>query len=194
VEKLTEDLPGAINAFLAGKRGSHRQEFAFAQFRHWMEIEGSLTRLQLARKFLGRLRPRSATADAIGYHVEKHLEEIYILQQRVDRFLMRLERRLKKRSLTGEAQNVSQIRLAFNNTLARVLEPRHEHVHKERFRDLDIGQLEMLDHLRKIRGTSNLREHREPLARETLQKWSGLLKTRHEQLSRIVAGVFQELD
>jgi hypothetical protein len=196
VVKLTEgpDLPDAIRAFLAGKRYSPRQELALGAFRHWMEMEGSLARLQLASKFLGRLRPRSANADAIGYHVEKHLEEIYILQQRVDRFLTLLERRLKKRRLTGEAQKVSGIRLAFNKTLERVVEPRHGHVHKERFRDLDIGQLEMLDSVRKIGGTIDLKTQREPLARATLQKWRGLLETRHAELSGIVDGVFQDLD
>src|ERR1700730_12872428 len=195
VVKLTEGpgLRDAFRAFLAGKRGSPRQEFALGAFRHWMEMEGSLARLQLASKFLGRLRPRAANADAIGYHVEKHLEETYILQQRVDRFLKLLERRLKKRRLTGEARQISGIRLAFNKTMEGVLEPRHGHVHKERFRDLDIGQLQILDSFRKMGGTIDLQKHREPLARETLQKWRGLLKTRHGQLSGIVDGVFQDL-
>lgn len=194
VVKLMDIVPDAIRAQLAGGRLSPRQEFSFWAFRQWMEIDGTLARLQLASKFLGRLRPRAANSDAIGYHVEKHLEETYILQQRVTAFLTVLERRLKKRKLTGEAQEVSRIRVKFTNTLERVLGPRHEHVHQQRFVARDIGQLEMLDGLRKIPGTSDLQKHREPLARETLQKWRRLLETRHGQLSRIADGVLQGLD
>ena len=149
----------AVTRLLAGGRVSPRQEFFFWLFRQWLEIDGALSRLSLSRTFLGMMRPHLASANAIAYHVEKHLEETYILQQRMDRFLKILERKLQRRKLTAEAQAVASRRVVFDKTLKRLLGARHAHVHERRFLDRDIGQLGVLDGLLELPGPHALVAH-----------------------------------
>jgi hypothetical protein len=185
--------PAAVKKLLAGQGVSPRQECFFWLFRQWLEIDGTLSSLMLSRKFLGAMRPHRVTADAIAYHVEKHLEETYILQQRMERFLKVLERKLKRRSLTTEAQEVARRREAFDKTLTRILGTRHAHVHEARFLDRGIGQLGVLDGILGLPGAHAFTGERRRLAREVLAKWRRLLGSRHRDLRRIVDDLLKHL-
>lgn len=193
--KFTAEIgPNALRKHMAGRGFSPRQEFFFWLFQQWLEINSTLSRLQLAREFLGRLGPRGVNADAVAYHVEKHLEEVYVLYERVKTFLAQVERKLKRKGLADDSERTARLRERFLRAIDPLIRTRGAHVHQRRFLDGDIGQLEVLDGLVQLRRTKDLKRHRERLARKVLLKWRRTVGSRHKRLSQLVNGVLQDLD
>lgn len=82
----------------------------------------------------------------LQYHIENYLNEVYILQQRLDTFLTKIERKYKR------MHNIQEIKIEFkkykdiiNSALGEIVRIRGGHVHDLRFQNEDIDKLEMLE-------------------------------------------------
>lgn len=84
----------------------------------------------------------------LNYHVESHLHELYILRERLDRFMTFLERAYRKdRGARRIAVTCRRVRRAVQRVLGSAVKVRGEHVHQKRLRVPDIERLEFVEEL-----------------------------------------------
>jgi len=173
---------------------THRERYFTRLFPKIEEILTSVSRVGLSRRLLGRLRPRSADAERVAYYVEKHLEDIYIVRERVYAYLIRLERDLKKKGLIDDAANVARTRTHFLMKVDAVVGVRGAHVHQRRFYDADIEMLASLDLVAKHGAPKELGSMRDSQVRVVLGKWRGVLTARHREVEGEVARVLSAIE
>jgi len=82
----------------------------------------------------------------LRYHVENHLNEVYILQQRCNALINQLKKLLKKRkNKRRHFILLESYRKRFNNSLEGLKNTRGRHIHKARYSDQKIERVEMLE-------------------------------------------------
>jgi len=186
-EPLPEDRTPII-------RSSPRQKFFIEIFQGCNEIYSSFYRLGLAEAFVGKLaRSRSANADELSYHVEKHLEEVYILQNRIISFLRLLQKRLKRRDFVELTKKVSRWEAVVEKGFERIVKTRGSHVHVERFGASDIKRLTTLDLLVLASKTKELRELRQVVLVSAVKEWGKAIKATNDTVEELLRRVFDDL-
>ena len=107
----------------------------------------------------------------IAYHTEKHLEETYIVKERIVSLLRRLQRRLKQRGLQKQAEALKSVDELVQSRFEDIVRTRGMHVHKGRFEDEDVKRVGSLDLLVSSGGMKQLEPLRRHHARSALTKW-----------------------
>lgn len=117
-------------------------------FHGFGEISNSLQTLADSAIYLGRLSFRDKKIRPeryIQYHVEMHLHEIYILEQRLCSYLKVIQRQFKNNSSLPEINRVME---ALNNIIFKsfdgIRKTRGAHVHDRRFNDDDLDRLKLI--------------------------------------------------
>jgi hypothetical protein len=118
--------------------------------------------------------------------VEAHLNEVYVLQQRIAKYLKRLVRAFKEdpryetlRDLQAKALRV--VEAAFNPVTAA----RSSHVHEWRFRDQGINRLEMMNSISRF-GPKGLRAYYRSERARTYKQWKKTLAENYANVEEIV--------
>ena len=187
-EELPEDKTPAWQA-------TKREQFFAEIFREYNETFTAVYRLELAANFLQKLRPHRATADVIAYHIEKTLEETYIVKERTVSFLKRLERRLRKHGKSDSALGVVRVRERVEEVFQGIVNTRGMHVHQGRFEDEDVKRVASLDLLVKppggIEQFEPLRRHQ---AQRVLAKWRKVSTSNLEAIKTLLDQLFAEVE
>lgn len=114
-------------------------------FDGFTEITSSLDTLEDIAFFIGRFpyqNSRISRERYIQFHVEAYLSEMYLLQQRLERYVTMLERQYKgDNKLALIHVQMREFLRIINAGLRNVLQVRHSHVHKIRFKDIGIRRL-----------------------------------------------------
>jgi len=172
-----------------------RERFFAEIFGEYNEIYTSVYRLELAASFLQTLRPHRSTADVIAYHIEKTLEETYIVKERTVGFLKRLERRLKRHGQSDSAQAVVPVRERVEQAFEGIVSTRGVHVHQGRFQDEDVKRVASLDLLVKPPGgMEELEPIRRVHARVVLMKWRKLSTSNLEAIKTLLDQLFAAVE
>jgi hypothetical protein len=167
-------------------QATRREQFFVEIFIEYKEIYAAVVRLELASRFLRELQPHRATADVIGYHIEKTFEETYIVKVRTVRFLTRLERRLRRHRQPDLANMAIKIREAMEKSFEGIVQTRGTHVHQDRFEDTDVDRLSSLDFLVKAGAMKALESIRRNAARVALTKWRRLSSSNIEAINTLL--------
>lgn len=121
-------------------------------FSGYNEIDTSIRNLHNALIYIRRFpfsKTRIERGDYLRYHYENYLNELYILQMRMQRYLKIISRlyRLDPRGphIAGIMEKISD---DFKEKLMRLIEARGVHVHRERYSDLEFSQLNLFEGLR----------------------------------------------
>ena len=107
----------------------------------WIEIVESAQALEAVPKYLGKEsgRPASITrVQNLRYHYEHYFHEVYILKERLSRFLKIIQRKYRREEVT---KTIKKLESLVSEGFESLVSSRSVHVHKKRFSDPDIDRL-----------------------------------------------------
>jgi hypothetical protein len=173
---------------------SPRQKFFMEVFQDCYEIYSGFYRLRLVETFIGKLlNSGSGNADELSYHVEKHLEDVYIVKNRIISFLRVLQKRLRGKDFVDLAKKVSDCEALVERGFEEIIRIRGSHVHVERFAGTDIKRLATLDLLVLAGKMEELREFRQTVLASAVEEWGKAIKANNDAIENLIDRVFDDL-
>lgn len=163
----------------------------------FMEINSAINRLNQSLIYLGHF-PGSkpfrfhglSEADWLRYHVEVYLQEIYILSDRLSRFLRRVG---KTAAAAGDRDGVAWARREatfVTSAFANAIKARGGHVHRYRFEDTELRDLDTLVLVTKPGRLRTLRGFRKFKYVTALEKWRKQIKESNKGIIKLCADLF----
>ncbi len=184
-EPLSEDKTPIITL-------SPRQRYFVEIFHGYNEIYTSFYRLDLIETLVSKLS-KSGNADELSYHVEKHLEEIYIVKNRIISFLRFLQKRIRRKGFVELTTKISHWEAVVEKGFEDIVKTRGSHVHVERFVGTDIKRLATLDLLVLAGKMNDLRKLRQTVLVSAVKEWAKAIKVVNEAVGNLLDGLFDEL-
>lgn len=136
------DLPGPT---VVGGNFSGRQIHHSKIFKEFEEVSQSFDRLNDIEFYVGRFPFQNTTISReryLQFHVESYLHEVYVLEQRLLRYLKVVERQFRNDSRLSEIRARCEIlREVVRRALTNPVKLRGVHVHEERFSDKGLSRL-----------------------------------------------------
>ncbi len=83
-------------------------------------------------------------ASWLRYHIEVHLQETYVLSERLGRFLRKAEKAAINARDKAGVSSVTKLKRALDAFLKSVVATRSSHVHEHRFQDDELKNLDTL--------------------------------------------------
>ena len=179
------------------KRESSYEEVVFRRiFYGFIEISRCIDRLEQIEVFLKKyddcieFRKKEITkAVYLKYHVEKYLEEMYILKERLMGYLNVLRKYYKHNPSATKRLEIQE--KLVNRVLDGIIKTRGLHIHQNRFTDEDINRLELYDLLLKA---GSMPPVFEKLAKKEFDRvtktWLGIVKSNNRELKKLINGYF----
>jgi hypothetical protein len=134
---------------------SAEEKFLINLFKRFSEIDSSLENLRSVPVYLKYFPKVKSFAKAgiterkyMIYHIENYFQEIYILKERMKRFLKFISKRFKKKNQTQISDIMGGCLEAFESECKKVINIRGRHVHEERYTDEDLHTLTLFDHVK----------------------------------------------
>ncbi|MEW6651026.1 MAG: hypothetical protein AB1453_12670 [Chloroflexota bacterium] len=122
-------------------------------FLEFDELVTSLLCMKDIEIYIKRFPYRDADISSLRYqkyHIESHLNEIYLFQERVEAFLNFIKRRYRKSPIITKINVMAHNILALIKTsLQNVILVRGDHVHSRRFTNDDFDRLTFLEIMKK---------------------------------------------
>jgi len=120
--------------------------------RRFWEVRASFEALRQIPVYL-RFFPRYRTWARHGitrirylrHHIERYLEENYVLRERVEAFLDWLGKALGEAQLAESASAVAQVKKKFLRSTKKLARDRGMHVHEKRYSDEELRRIEAID-------------------------------------------------
>jgi len=171
-------------------------------FREFQEIDTSVERLQQALVYLTHYpgaKPfrshRLSEAEWIRYHVEVYVQELYILYQRLGRFLRKVDKVAKGASDDAGLAMVRALKQAVKDGFSHAVHIRSGHVHEFRLQDEVLSNLDLA--LLFSRGPSRkklpmLRAARQARYAAALNKWRKQMRDKNRDILSACVALFQE--
>jgi hypothetical protein len=132
----------------------------------------------------------------LRYHIENYLNELYILEKRMEAYLKAISRMYRHDPLGPTISRLADAILkSLSDALTDIREARGAHVHEERYSDQELNRLRVLETVKDQNARlSGLYEHFYRLTREAKLKWitemnaglQGLLDTYFAQLLEVL--------
>ena len=126
--------------------------FASRIFLEFDEFVTSLLCMKDIEIYIKRFPYRDAGISSLRYlkyHIESHLNEIYLFQERVEAFLEFIQKRYRKSPITAKINVMAQKILALiKASLQNVILVRGAHVHSRRFTNDDFDRLTFLENIK----------------------------------------------
>jgi RNase P/RNase MRP subunit POP5 len=124
---------------------SARDQFFGKAFRGFLEISKSLETLEDIAFYIGRFpfhRTRITRERYLQFHVESYFSEVYILRERLKRYVTLLERQYRRDPRISNVQDRCKVLTdSITQSLEGVIDVRRRHVHEVRFSDDGIDRL-----------------------------------------------------
>jgi len=177
-----------------------REKFLGDIFKDYYEIFISLENMKMIAIFV-RQYPnyRSYKAQRITktkylrYHIENYLNEIYIFEKRVEKFLNKLIKKLKSKNLRKEIDKVEKLKDLLYKSLEKAKSIRGIHVHQFRFTDKKLEQLDSLELLTSNDKLKLLGFYKDLEYRQTRSKWSKIINQNNEALQKLLDHILEEV-
>jgi len=155
---------------------SPRNSYFADIFWSYNEIHQAHDRLKLAQELLsGSSRP-----DVIAYHVEKHLEEVYILKGRMVAFARKLKRLLLRKNDPKLAAMIKQVEETIESSFEGIVKTRGSHVHEYRYADFELKRLVTIDLLVENGEMKELADLKREAIDANLERWGRTMKANIE--------------
>ncbi len=123
------------------------------------------------------------------YHVENHLNEIYILKTRLIWYIWALKNAYNRHPDWIKIRSgLDKIKVLVELTLKWIVDTRDEHVHEERFSDNKLDQINYFELLTKSKDTNFVKMMEIPLNiaySEWKDKWEGIMNNNIDTLIEI---------
>lgn len=167
-------------------------------FTGFFEIEKSVKNLHNTLIYIRRFpfsKTRIERSTYLRYHYENYLNELYILQKRMQGFLTIISRLYR---LDPNGGNITRITVAiFNNfseAMSRLIKARGIHVHKERYSDPEFDHLNLFEHFKdeKFPGL-NMNFLYDIIYQKTLRAKRDFLRYTNKQIEKLLEIYFKRL-
>ena len=129
----------------------------------------------------------------LKYHIESHLNEVYLFQERVEAFLNFIQKRYRKSPISAKINVMAQKNLTLIKTfLQTLILVRGSHVHSRRFTNGDLDSLTFLEEMKKSEAESftDLYEFEYKQARK---KWKKNIQTINLAIEQLLNTICEEL-
>jgi hypothetical protein len=120
----------------------------FRMTSNWLEILQSVETLETITKYMRResTRPRGVShLQHLRLFFESYLNEFYILQNRLDKFLTVVERAYRKNLSQQQTAVIAELKTQLATLLKGGVDARGAHVHAERYDDHDLQRVFVLE-------------------------------------------------
>ena len=190
---------------LPGKRTldiepSKKSRFFAQVYKGYIEISESYERLQNYEIYVGRYGysgTRIKRAQYLVYLVENYMNEIYVLNLRMNNYLKKLERLYKndpKSKITSGI--VTSGTNLLSDTYGFIIEARGVHIHCERYNDERLDRLQLLETLSTV-GGSQISNHTHDLYKkeykELRKTWKDMMRKVNKETEEILNKYFNIL-
>jgi hypothetical protein len=161
----------------------------------YFQIKFSLNAIALARRYINANPPRARAVsndEYLRYHTYAYIQEIYILRERVTRYLVKIGRAYKN---AGSDTDLPALTAALAVSVGQALSPmtkvRGAHVHEERY---DDGLLRRLTGLSLLsRDTRGLAKMRRDAYQKSRRYWIARLRREDLTLRKTIEEAFKDL-
>lgn len=152
-QKLMADWAGDyMRPFVDSKKQGQMPEsskvFLTKLFYGFTEISGAYEALRLSEILISIAPPRSKRIshdDYLKYHINSYLQEVYILKERLNSYLTKLQRVYAKTSQSKRFQEqVAPLLDLVKTAFEGIISTRGRHVHAYRYTDEDLNRLSSL--------------------------------------------------
>lgn len=168
LENLSDRNPDLLNSVfgLPEPNPSHKRQAPSVNEQYWLdwfyrfsEIDRSLNRLDQTLVYLSHYTDSRALrfhglseADWVRYHIEAYFQEMYILSERLRRFLREAEKVVIGTRDEVGLSSVTKLKTVLESSFKMVVSTRGKHVHEYRFQSDELRDLDTLVLLTKAGG------------------------------------------
>jgi hypothetical protein len=179
---------------------SPNERYWLTWFEEFTEIDSSMNRLDQALVYLSHY-PRSRTfrfhglseANWLRYHIEAYLQETYILFERLNRLLRKVEKVAIAARDKGGVLSAKKLQTSLEASLKGVVATRGRHVHEYRFQDDELRNLDTLVLLTNAGKMRTLRGFRTVQYVTALVKWRKQLQTNNRETHKLCVALLGEV-
>jgi len=171
--------------------------FVVELFQRFAEIFQSIQVLQDIEGYLKRFPPKMSRSRYLAYHVHSYLQEVYVLQQRLDALIKKYERWHKPIvDNTHTSIAVKTCKLLVARSFKDIVIVRGGHVHHRHFSDPELDRLEGWEGLAETSFSDNdrwMREGYRKQANKTRKKWIKQIATNNVATIKVLDLFFSDL-
>jgi hypothetical protein len=125
------------------------------------------------------------------YHIEKYFEEMYILKERLIRYLRKIKK-YYKRDVNIQTE-LAKMEDLLNKSLDGIISTRGRHIHESRFTDEDINRLELYDLLLSTGMPRRAESLFRAESRRVRRNWLARIKGNNRDLMKVMDFLFEYL-
>jgi hypothetical protein len=122
----------------------------------------------------------------LRYHIENYLNEIYIFEKRIEAFLNKLIKKLKSKQLNKEIDRINKLKDILYKSLEKAKDARGAHVHKYRFTNNKISQLNSLELFADIGGLKILSFYKDWEYKQLRNEWAKIINENNNELQKLL--------
>ncbi len=166
-------------------------------FERFTEISASLDRLNECAGYLTHIPSarhlrfyRVTEASWLRYHIEMYMQEVYILENRLQAFFRRLQRRARRVGDTNGERFVNSLLEMIQTGFSNVRTTRGKHVHRSRMYDTELRDLDTLVLLTTAGRLRKLRPLRQIRFQIVRAKWRTKLSDNNREMRQFCSQVF----
>jgi hypothetical protein len=173
------------------------QTFQEKLFYQYLEIDKSFNALKDIELYVGRFPYKGAVSrpNHLRYHVENHLHEIYVLRERLVKYVKVVRRAYRSDPTAAEIRYALQALEAFiEKSLGGIVVTRGNHVHHARFTDKDLDRVDFLDFVtlhtvEPKTETANFRRYYLQEYRKIRKKWRATIRGNNAAINALLNSV-----
>jgi hypothetical protein len=130
-------------------------------------------------------------ANWLRYHIEAYLQETYVLSERLNRFLRKVEKVAIGKRDKGGVGLTRKLKKSVELSFKSVVVTRGRHVHEYRFQDDELRNLDTLVLLTNAGKMRSLRAFRRAQYLTALLKWRKQLRTNNNETQKLCVVVLE---
>lgn len=166
-------------------------------FKGFNEISNTVDALRLTQIFISLSPPRSRRIqkpEYLKYHVSVHLQEVYILKERLNTYATRIMRAYSKSPRKGFAEaRIKPLFSIIGTSLEQVVSSRSKHVHDTRYNDEVLDQASMFSFVDKFGDSQDFKEVSTLSYFLAKDNWRKITKSNIDEISNLLDHYFDAL-
>ncbi|WP_127020713.1 hypothetical protein [Rheinheimera mangrovi] len=181
----------------SGQKPKPLDSFFEETFKGFNEISNTLDALRLTNLFISLSPPRSRRVqkpEYLKYHVSVHLQEVYILKERLNSYATRIMRAYSKSSHKAFAE--ARIKPLFGivgTSLEQAVSSRSKHVHATRYNDEALDQASMFSFVDMFGDSQDFKEISTLSYLVAKEKWKNTTKSNIDEITNLLDDYFDAL-
>jgi hypothetical protein len=168
--------------------------FASRLFMDFDELVTSLLCMKDIEVYIKRFPYRDSGVSNLRYlkyHIESHLNEIYLFQERIEAFMDFMQKRYRKSLINAQMNSMAEKVLAMTkDSLHDVVSIRGTHVHSRRFTNNDFDRLIFLENMKALETFASLYEFE---YKQVRKKWTKIIQANNLAIEQLLNAFCKEL-